>query len=109
NNNQNAIYENDVNADPTVQNNLFFSNPNGVYFDEATTSIASGSSLNALAEADNNIDGDPLFENAGAGDYSITETSPARDAGILAGSPAFDKDSQIRDTLPDIGFDERAP
>ncbi len=110
NNNQRAIYENDAAADPAVRNNLFFSNPDGVYFDESATSYASASALNAgVAQATDNIGGDPLFENAGAGDYHVQATSPARNAGIASGAPMTDIDGEFRDALPDIGFDERDP
>jgi hypothetical protein len=109
NNSDHAIYENSVSADPVVRNNLFFGNPDGVYFDEDATSIASGVALNALVEASGNLDGDPIFVNAGAGDYHIDTASPARNAGIKQGAPIRDIDDEFRDALVDIGFDEVEP
>jgi predicted outer membrane repeat protein len=110
NNDKNAIYENDASADPLVKNNLFFSNPDGVYYDESSTSYGSGVNLNSgVAQATNNIDGNPNFINAGAGDYHLQAVSPARQAGTTTGAPMQDIDNEFRDGFPDIGFDERDP
>lgn len=110
NNNQRVIYENDAASDPTVRNNMFFSNPDGVYFDEGTTSYADATALDiGVAEAAGDINNDPEFEDAPNGDYHLDEDSPARNAGFIPGAPGDDFDAEPRDASPDIGFDERDP
>ncbi len=54
-----AIYEADAASDPAINHCLFFNNPDGDYFDEATTTLAGATAINALAGNDNNVDGDP--------------------------------------------------
>ncbi|MCE9616027.1 MAG: DUF5123 domain-containing protein [Lentisphaerae bacterium] len=46
---------------------------------------------------------DPLFENAGTGDFHLTSGSLCRNAGTATGAPALDYDGITRDASPDIG------
>ena len=110
NNNKHAIYENDTNSDPTVRNCLFYNNPDGVYFNEGLVTIADATGpdgINALlAEADGNIEGNPVFVNAAAGDYHIGLFSPCVDAGTATGAPSTDIDGESRPVdVPDKGAD----
>jgi hypothetical protein len=105
-----AIYENDTNSDPTVRNCLFYNNPDGVYFNEGLVTIADATGpdgINALlAEADGNIEGNPRFVNATAGDYHIALLSPCVDAGTASGAPSTDIDCESRPVdVPDKGAD----
>ena len=124
-NQRHAIYENSTSTDPVTNNNLFFDNPHGVYYDEDSTSIAQATGdngLNALvAEAAGNLDGDPLFADADNNDFRIMEGSPAIDAGIATDAPVVDFEGETRPIdVPgvgqdgagagfDIGFDEFDP
>ena len=61
-NNKYDIYEYDLSSDPTVIYNDFYGNPDGVYYDEGTTSYTSVSAMDsAIAECSNNIGLNPLF------------------------------------------------
>ena len=55
------------------------------------------------AGTNGNINGDPLFVNAPAGDYHLTAGSPAVNAGTTIGAPTDDLDGALRDAQPDIG------
>jgi hypothetical protein len=106
-----AIYENDEDSDPTVNNCLFYNNPDGVYFNEGLVTITGATGpdgINAvLAEAQDNIEGNPLFVNAGAGDYHIELLSPCVDAGAASGAPSTDIDGESRPVdVPDKGADD---
>jgi len=121
-NTKHAIYENDDRSDPLVKNCLFYDNPDGVYFNEGAATIAEVAGpdgLNAvLAEAQNNMDGDPLFADPAGGDYHLRPTSPCIDSGTEENAPATDIDGELRpvDILGtgqdgtgmeyDIGYDE---
>jgi hypothetical protein len=50
-----------------------------------------------------NIDADPLFVDAGSGDFHIQASSPAIGAGTSAGAPAQDLDCVARPNPPSIG------
>lgn len=50
------------------------------------------------------ITGDPLFNNAGAGDYTLSAPSPARDAGVVVGGIG----QTVIGVAPDIGAFEAA-
>ncbi|MCX6999454.1 MAG: PKD domain-containing protein, partial [Candidatus Sumerlaeota bacterium] len=61
-NNRYDIYEFDTSSDPMVSYNDFYGNPDGVYYDEGTTSYTIVSVMDsAIAECSNNIGLDPLF------------------------------------------------
>ncbi|MBL7201924.1 MAG: DUF11 domain-containing protein, partial [Anaerolineae bacterium] len=68
-----------------------------------TVSQGAGSAL----FAQNELTGDPLFVDPASGDYHISSTSPARDAGATLGVDR-DMDGQVRPMgwAPDIGADE---
>ncbi len=50
-----------------------------------------------------NINSNPLFVNAPAGDYHLTTASPAIDAGTTIGAPGYDLYGAPRDAQPDLG------
>jgi hypothetical protein len=54
-----------------------------------------------------NILADPLFKNAGAGDFHLSKGSPAYRAGGKADAPLLDLDCQPRGTRPSIGAYQR--
>lgn len=111
-----AIYEEDIDSDPTVAYCLFHNNPNGDYYDDDTTSTYTGAeAVNTnVAEASNNIDGDPMFVEPGYwdgsvwvdGDYHLLGDSLCIDAGDNSAVPALvvtDLDGNPRfDDCPDI-------
>lgn len=68
--------------------------------DVITNSLVSG---RGWAGTNGNINGDPLFVNASAGDFHLTAASPAINAGTTIGAPSFDLDGVRRDAQPDIG------
>jgi len=66
-----AIYENAANADATVSFCLFYDNPDGDYYDFDTESTLFGAEeVNALAEANDNLTGNPLFEMGAIGTWT---------------------------------------
>ena len=90
-NNQGAIYEGFQSGDPAATYCLFHDNPDGDYYDEETGLQTGADDINAnVAEASNNIDGDPFFVDPASGDYRIGAASACRDAGTAAGAPATD-------------------
>ncbi|NIA15929.1 MAG: hypothetical protein GWP08_17845, partial [Nitrospiraceae bacterium] len=93
-NDKHAIFENDSDADPVVRDCVFHDNPDGVYFNEGSVSIANASGvggLNAqLWEAEGNIDGNPSLTDRGAGDYHLRYDSPCIDATTSVGAPFVD-------------------
>ncbi|MCB0263073.1 MAG: right-handed parallel beta-helix repeat-containing protein [Calditrichaeota bacterium] len=78
-----GIREYDSTADPgIVSYNLFFNNDNGFYLDEGTDIYVTANEINVnVAEANNNIEGDPLFVNKANSDYHLQVCSPAIDKG----------------------------
>jgi len=85
-NSEYGIQEGHSGYDPAIVSyNMFFANSFGLYFDEGSTGIYSVSTLNNVAECENNIEGDPLFVDWYNGDYYLSTYSPAIDAG----DPAF--------------------
>ncbi|MCC6154867.1 MAG: right-handed parallel beta-helix repeat-containing protein [Candidatus Hydrogenedentes bacterium] len=120
-NNSHAIFENSPDVDPDVYNCLFDGNPDGVYFNEGSQSIATASGPNGMnsvlsSAADDNLDGDPKFANPKLNDFHLTPGSPAIDNGYDFDGEFDDID---RDARPieiakailgyDIGFDEYNP
>jgi len=95
-----AIYERYLSSDPTVENCLFYNNPDGAYYDQGGTPASYLDSevddLNTnVPEATGNITGDLSFVDAVAGDFHITGCSAAIDAGT-APAPAEDMDGASR-------------
>jgi len=73
-----------------IQESISLSNENG-------ESIIIYSDIEGGWEGEGNIDLDPLFFNPDSGDYSLMETSPCIDAGIIIG------DMEYFCTTPDMG------
>ena len=94
-----GISESEATSDPgKVWYNLFNANGSGLYQDEGTTDYYTSATLNSgVAEAKNNLDGDPMFVDYVNGDYHLRSGSPAINAGD-PGSP-LDPDA----TRADIG------
>ena len=84
-------------SDPITTNCLFFNNTGGILRDADTlithTDVAT---LNGLAEASGNIEGNPLFRNAAGGDFRVLYGSPCIDAGIVPGTTDSDFLSHYR-------------
>jgi hypothetical protein len=89
-----AIREGDNGDSPSVLNNLFYANTNGIYSDDVQgvlSTVGGGAGLNSLvAEAADNIEGDPVFEKAAVDDFRLRLISPAIDAGTDVGAPSDD-------------------
>ena len=97
-------------ADPRiVENNDFDPTgaPTALYLDEAVTSLAMVSAVNALADitAGMNISMDPLYVSYPM-DFHLQAGSPCINAGTATGAPLVDMDGLPRDAMPDIGADE---
>ncbi|MBL8923315.1 MAG: hypothetical protein JNJ54_30970 [Myxococcaceae bacterium] len=109
-----AFREDGPGVDPSfLTNNLFFAPGGGtpttpaLYFDEGATTLTTAMAVNLLMGAAGNLAGDPRFQNAGNGNYSLDGNSPAREAGTTMGAPAQDLIRAPRpnptNTPPDIG------
>ena len=90
-----AAYEDTSGAEITARYCLFYSNPDGHFYDDDTattfTAIAGPTGLDVnVPEASNNIEGDPLFADPVAGDHRLFFGSPCIDAGTSAGAPGAD-------------------
>ena len=106
-----GINEENTSADPAVSYNLFHDNGDGVYLDEGDTPHLNTTTLNGLvAEAHDNLDGDPAFADQPGGDYHLTTGSPAIDAGDkdVPGLPEtdFDGEPRVMNGRVDVGADE---
>jgi hypothetical protein len=66
--------------------------------------------VNDASAASSHLSADPLFADAGEGDYSLSASSPCVDAGSSTHAAATDKDGEARPQGAgyDIGFDEYA-
>ncbi|MCK4886086.1 MAG: right-handed parallel beta-helix repeat-containing protein, partial [Planctomycetes bacterium] len=73
-----AVYESDENSQSVLNNNLFYSNPDGdyrVYVPGGETVYTGKIELNGLANANANIDDDPNFVSGDLGDYYLSQTA----------------------------------
>lgn len=79
-------------ADPvTLANNLFFTQgTSSLYLDEGSTTLTTQTAINMLTGANGNLVGNPQFVNAGNGNFSLQNSSPARGAGGTVGAPSVD-------------------
>ncbi|MDD4016900.1 MAG: right-handed parallel beta-helix repeat-containing protein, partial [Kiritimatiellae bacterium] len=79
-----AVWEMNANADPSVENNLFYGQTMADYFDfDGTNYLAGADAVNTHTVPDNssgNVDGDPRFVRC-----------PAQDDGIWTAVPAYDQ------------------
>ena len=57
-----AVYEADASSNPVTANCLFHGNPHGDYYDNGTGALIGAAAINALSEAHDCVDGDPLFQ-----------------------------------------------
>lgn len=108
-----------LNSTSRISNNIVASNGGGIWNDGGSAPLLrsnclySNSSYNyggGLGPGAGDISADPMFLNAGKGDYRIFYESPCRNAGYddPIGLPAYDLDGQPRVEGPavDIGADE---
>ncbi|MGZ4280494.1 MAG: choice-of-anchor Q domain-containing protein [Gaiellaceae bacterium] len=96
-------------TDVTVRNSILYE-PVGIPIsvtpgfslapDVLTNSLISGP---GWAGQNGNINGDPRFVNAANGDFHLSATSPAVNAGTTVGAPSYDLDGAPRGAQPDIG------
>ena len=103
-------------SDPTLVGNFFFGNGN-LYRNEGTSTLNGIADLNALSEASENQQVDPLYLDRTTADFHLSAGSPAIDAGHAdppsQGTRDIDGEHRIRDgnaddtSLPDVGADER--
>ena len=101
-----GMYSN--NSSPGVINSIFWGNGteienSGSNIPDVTYSIVEGG-----YSGTGNINADPLFVNAAAGDLHLLPGSPAIDAGTVTSAPTTDYDGESRPQGNgyDIGFDE---
>jgi len=105
-----AIFEVTRDDYATVNNCLFYDNPNGDYYDYTIGGL-NGVAINQLSDAENNRSGNPLFVNPLADDFHLQDGSAAIDQGTTNDPriPTFDFEYDMRpgsDGLIDIGVDE---
>ncbi|MBN1436379.1 MAG: right-handed parallel beta-helix repeat-containing protein [Sedimentisphaerales bacterium] len=83
-NNNHAIAESGSTADPCVNYNSFYNNPNSDYYDSDTATSYSGAvQINSnMPQAAYNIDGDPLFADNGSWDDNGTPANPDDDTWV---------------------------
>ncbi len=114
-------------ANVGIMNSILWGNDTGpviaprvnYYTNGIAGSIVQGGTPADLSGVETNLDMDPLFVDAAAGDYHLTAGSPAIDLGLnggwsyLNGSPAADLDGMIRQSgVPDAGayeYDNEVP
>ena len=90
---------------------VVFSRPEGNH--NVVHRVVAADSEGIRTRGDNNINIDPLFVNAGAGDYHLSSTSPCINKGTNSApeipSNDFEGDPRIRGGTVDIGADEFLP
>ena len=90
--NKAAVYESDETSQSLLNNNLFYSNPNGdyrVYTFGGAVVYTGAVAINNLPNANNNIDDDPMFVSGDLGDYYLSQIA----AGQFQNSKAVDAGS----------------
>jgi hypothetical protein len=70
-----------LSSSPTVTNSIIWGNTSGGIFDDSSTPIVNYSIVQGGYTGTNNLNTDPLFVNAAGGDFSLTNASPAINAG----------------------------
>ncbi|MHC5060292.1 MAG: InlB B-repeat-containing protein [Planctomycetota bacterium] len=78
-----AVYEEQIGGDASVEYSLFYNNPDGDYYDSDAGRVYTGAAnINLLAGNMNNIDGSPMFVGGPLGNFYLMQTSSAAvDAG----------------------------
>ena len=88
----------------TLTNNIIYGNTGGeVSYYKGVAPTASFSDIQGGYPGTNNIDADPLFVNASAGDLHLNLGSPCIGKGTPNGAPATDLDGNPRANPPSIG------
>ncbi|GEM_PF-2525833 len=91
----------------TVVNSILWGNGTDYYCDTSVGTVNCALSYSDVGVGDTtgtgNISADPLFVDAGNGDYHLQVGSPARDAGTSAGAPPADLEGTPRQGAPDMG------
>jgi len=103
-----AVYEQPSTADAQVKNCLFYSNPNGDYFDAQTASALTVPQLNAIAGNGANLAANPLFAAGVLGNYYLSPSSPAINAGngtaLSFGLNTYTTNTSISPAILDSGI-----
>jgi hypothetical protein len=82
---------------PALVNSILWGNDLGIYGPAVSRhSIAQPTPEVALWPGEGNLNVDPLFADPRRGDFRLRPESPARDAGLADGAPAFDIDGRPR-------------
>ncbi|MCC6491094.1 MAG: right-handed parallel beta-helix repeat-containing protein, partial [Candidatus Hydrogenedentes bacterium] len=86
-----AIHEGSSDADPSVQGCLFNNNTGGDYYNDDTASTLTGATaINALSQADGNVEGAPQFFELPSGVWaSVTFNATTNRTSLVAAQPAF--------------------
>ena len=102
-----AIAEENADTDIEIQNCLFNENAGGILLDEGLIDIPSVFALHfGVAEASDNLSGDPLFRNREEENFRLRWGSPAIDASSEFVSPQQDLDGLPRPVdFPGLGTD----
>ena len=95
----------------TLQNNIFQNASDNYAIEDGNPSVVSnGGNLDhnssmseVLTQSTDLFDVEAMFVGADDFDYHLEAASPAIDAGVAEGAPAFDIEGFARDDMPDIG------
>ena len=90
---------------PTITNTILWNNGS----ETAGGATVTYSCVQGGYTGEGNINADPLFVNAAAGDYNLQDASPCIDKGTSSDAPATDIEGNPRDAHPDIGAYEYIP
>ncbi len=89
---------NGASCSPTLTNCILWGSNDQIYNDASTPVVTYSDVQQALGTytGTGNINEDPLFVNAGTGDFHLQSGSPCIDTGTNSGAPASDFDGQSR-------------
>ena len=98
------IHETTLDGDVVIKNCLFFDTGGVDLREEGSINISGAANINAIPGNANNLDGDPVYANAPAGDFTLGDYSAAVDQGDDSAAPTLDLLG-----ISDLGAQEAPP